>query len=627
MHARRTAGAALTAMVLVALYAPGTALAAGGHAPVVSADVLGIGGLVHGVFSSIGHAVVGALSWTVGLASQFILVTVGALVRLLIPHSWVHAGVQIMRWIVAVPDYAGQVTTPTGRHVYGFAGINDLRDLFEWLGIAIAPLTLIYATTRAMIGDGDPIAIPVLRIAAATIAIASYPYWWTQAAAAADQVTNVILSVPAVSAGLYRLMDYAVAGVALGGWQLMDLGLMAATALALLALIFLKVVLILLGALLYATGPVMIGLIPTRAGAALARAWASAAAMLLGLGIAWATVFAVGALLIGDSTTAGPLIAGNTTFGSLVGGLLLAVAGVASLWVCLKVAREAGAILRMQLSGLLVFAGAGSGGSSSVPTTRARTTGASLRGYAQRLTAAAGAGVGELAVAGPAGARLAAAGRAGALVGRRGLVGTGMAAAGAGAGKAAPRAARMMQRSRAGAVAVRMARAGTAGWTTSRPATAGPREGTSARPKPDGASSRSGSVGRTDHPGVTMPSAGGREIPDTGHSDAPSARPRAPVGAGTRSESRTGDREHQAAAARAARATPDGADSGNATAPPRTVTPPAPQAPRAPVAPPAPKSPPPTAPSPRSPSRDAETSTPPQAPRRWPGRSDGEARG
>ena len=276
------------------LCAPAPALAAGGHVPVVSADVLGIGGLVSGVFSSIGHAVVGAFSWTVGLAGQFILVTVGALVRLLIPHSWVHAGVQIMRWIVAVPDYAGQVTTPTGHHVYGFAGINDLRDVFAWLGIAIAPLTLVYATTRAMIGDGDPIAIPVLRIAAATVAIASYPYWWTQAAAAADQVTNVILSVPAVSAGLYRLMDYAVAGVALGGWQLIDLGLMAATALALLALIFLKVVLILLGALLYATGPVMIGLVPTRAGAALARAWASAAAMLLGLGIAWATVFAVG---------------------------------------------------------------------------------------------------------------------------------------------------------------------------------------------------------------------------------------------------------------------------------------------------------------------------------------------
>ena len=65
-------------------------------------------------------------------------------------------------------------------------------------------------------------------------------------------------------------MDYAVDGVALGGWQLIDLGLMGAIGLELIGLIFLKVVVILLGALLYATGPVTIGLVPTRAGSALA---------------------------------------------------------------------------------------------------------------------------------------------------------------------------------------------------------------------------------------------------------------------------------------------------------------------------------------------------------------------
>ena len=72
--------------------------------------------------------------------------------------------------------------------------------------------------------------------------------------------------MPAVSRGLYKLMDYAVGGVALGGWQLIDLALMGAIALALLALIFLKVVIILLGALLYATGPLMIGLVATECG-------------------------------------------------------------------------------------------------------------------------------------------------------------------------------------------------------------------------------------------------------------------------------------------------------------------------------------------------------------------------
>ena len=78
-------------------------------------------------------------------------------------------------------------------------------------------------------------------------------------------------------------MLYAVDGVALGGWQLVDLGLMALVAIELLSLIFLKVVIILLGALLYATGPITIGLVATESGAAIARAWASAVVMLLAL--------------------------------------------------------------------------------------------------------------------------------------------------------------------------------------------------------------------------------------------------------------------------------------------------------------------------------------------------------
>ena len=261
MSSRR---AALLA-VCVLLAAPAPAFAAGPHAPVVAAGILGSLG---GVFGGIGHALLGAFSWTIGLAAKFILTTIAALVKLLIPHSWLHKGVQIMEWIVAVPDYAGKVSSPGGGHVYGFAGINALRDLFMWLGVAVAPLTLVYATSRAMLGESEPVALPTLRVLAICVVIVSYPYWWQQAAALADQVTHTILALPAVSRGLYKLMEYAVDGVALGGWQLIDLGLMGAIALALLALIFLKVVVILLGALLYATGPLMIGLVATEAGSA-----------------------------------------------------------------------------------------------------------------------------------------------------------------------------------------------------------------------------------------------------------------------------------------------------------------------------------------------------------------------
>ena len=100
-------------------------------------------GILGSIFGSIGHAVLGAFSWTIGLASKFILTTIGALVRMLIPRSWANEGVEIMEWIVAVPNYAGTVTSPDRPHrSYGFAGINALRDLFTWIGVGLLPLTL-----------------------------------------------------------------------------------------------------------------------------------------------------------------------------------------------------------------------------------------------------------------------------------------------------------------------------------------------------------------------------------------------------------------------------------------------------------------------------------------------------
>jgi hypothetical protein len=252
---------------VVSLAGPAPAAAsAGPHIPAVTAGILG------SIFGSLGHAVLGAFSWTIGLASKFILTTIGALVRMLIPRSWANKGVAIMEWIVAVPNYAGTVTTPAGRTVYGFGGINALRDLFTWIGVGLLPLTLLYGTTRAMLGERGHVAVPVARVLGVAAVLVSYPYWWTEAAAMTDTLTHMILTLPRVANGLHQLMLYAVDGVALGGWQLVDLALMAVVAIELLSLIFLKVVIILLGALLYTTNPITIGLVATESGAAIARA-------------------------------------------------------------------------------------------------------------------------------------------------------------------------------------------------------------------------------------------------------------------------------------------------------------------------------------------------------------------
>ncbi len=532
---------ALLLALVVLLLAPAPALAAGGQMPLAGADILSA---IGGVFGSIASAVPGAFTWTIGLATNFILTTIAALVHMLIPHSWVNKGLQIMEWIVAAPDYAGRITTPAGTQAYGFAGINALRDLFCWLGVAIAPLTLTYATSRAMLGQSEPVAIPLLRVLATAAVIVSYPYWWAQAAAVCDQVTHQILTVPDVSRGLCKLMDYAVDGVALGGWQLIDLGLMGATALCLLGLIFFKIVLILVGALLYATGPLMIGLVATESGGALARAWLSAVSMLFGLGVAWATLFAVGAVLIGDAGSAGPLVAGNSAFGGLVGGLLLAVSGLASLWLCLKAGREAVGLLRMQLAGLLILSRhtttVGNTTAASASASRTRTTSQSLRDYRARLSRATSAAAGELARAGAGGAAIASSARAAGYAGRRGLLGTAAAAVRAGAVRGAPGGEALLSRSRAGAVAARIARAGTAGWqshpavgqtqTHAKPTPAPtPAPATAARQASSGAAAGASTTTTTRQPQDKAPATGHTVTPTSTRQDEDRTQPPKPA--------------------------------------------------------------------------------------------------
>lgn len=514
MRATRIAGRASATALGMVLLTSAPALAAGVHAPSVSpADVLGIGHAVGGVFGGIGHAVLGAFSWTFGLATKFILVTLGAVVKLLIPRSWANQGVQIMQWIVQVPNYAGRITSPAGQRVYGFAGINELRDLFTWIGMALLPLTLVYSTSRAMIGHGDHVAIPIIRVLVLGAALISYPYWWSQSSALVNQLTHTVLSVPAVTSGLHKLMLYAVDGAALGGWQLIDLGLMAAIAIELLGLIFLKVAIVLLGALLYATGPITIGLIPTEAGAAITRAWASAAITLLALPIVWAAVFAVGAVLINDAGTAGPLLAGHSNIGSLLGGILLAVAGLASLWVCLRAAREAGGLLRVQVGGLLALSHARSTVSSQSAARPNITAARSLRNFQTRVADTTATGSEPMARVGASNTRLARAAGLAAAVGRRGVVGTAGATGRAGIAYGAAGSAALIGRARAGAVAAQMARAGTASWqrpsmsqatTGSQPATNQPSAAPTTGPTPtsngqshDG--SRAGTPRREDH--------------------------------------------------------------------------------------------------------------------------------
>jgi hypothetical protein len=369
------------------------------------------------IFGKVAGAVLGAFSWTVGVAGKFILVTLASLVRMLIPRSWAQVPIEVFDWIVEIPNFAGQITSPTGQSAYGFAGVNAMRSLFGWIGIACLPLSLTWAGGRAILGADGPLAAPVLRVLGLAAILVFYPYLWAQAAALVDQLTHLILSPPVVVAGIRQLMAYAVEGTALGGWQLIDLALMAAIALELLALIFVKVVIVLVAAILYAIGPLLLGVVPTEAGARIARAWAGAVLTVLAIPVAWSVVFAIGAVLIGDTSTAGVLVGGSSTIAQLLGGVIVAIAGVATLWLCLRVSREAGGLIRGQLGVLHPTIATVRPGMSRSPQDRERAAkGAqAIRSFQTQVRSAAGTAAATAApVTGPAAAAA-----------RRGLVSAG----------------------------------------------------------------------------------------------------------------------------------------------------------------------------------------------------------
>ncbi len=472
-----TATLAAGVAILTCGVAPSGALAAGvGHAPAL--PVASLGSLLGGLAST----VLGGVSWTVNLAGSFILNLIGGLVKLLIPRSWIHQGLQILGWVVAVPDYTGRIAGPGGTRVYGFPGVNAMRGLYTWLGIAILPLTVVYATVRAATGQGDHVAVPLIRVVTVSIGVLSYSWLWGQAVALSNWVTTVILGLSAVTQGIYKMFTLLVSGSVLVGLPLVGELLLAAAGVGLLAMIFVKVVLILAGALVYAIGPLMIGLAPTERGHAIARAWASLTVALFTIGILWASIFAIAAVLLNDAGGGALLLGGGTSVGRLFGGVVIAMAAIAGFYTNLKLTKAIGGVIAGQLAGVLAqvgghggirgLLGGAQGGGAAMPGPAGGGV-ASLRGFAAKLGGGAAGAAGALAPGARAGALLAAGAGAGGALARGGLIGAGGALAAHGlAGAARSNLGRAAGATRAGALATRIARGGRGGWSAAAASTA-----------------------------------------------------------------------------------------------------------------------------------------------------------
>jgi hypothetical protein len=420
-------------------------------------------GLIDDGLGAVKDVVLGGLTWSAETAGRFITTTLQGIADALIPDSWATHGADLIQWIVAAPNFAATISGPTGER-FAFAGFNDLRATMLWLGLALLPLTLLYAQTRATFGLDDHPMLPLARTLMIAIGLLGYVWLWRQACALTNQITAAVLGVPRVEHGLNRLLELMAGGAAAKGVPLIGVLALLAAAAMLVAMVFAKVILLVAGALVYVTGPLMFGIAPTERGEAAARAWATVAVGLFVLPLLWATVFAVGALFVGDSANADVIVGGDRTVGKMVGGLVLLMAGAGAFWLNLKLCKIGGGLLGGQVSGLLSSATRGGGGSArpAMPNLPARE---SLNRFGSKVRSALSSAAGSTGASGRLGAVAVGATRGAGVLARGGLMSASTAAGAAtwckGAGPSGlQRGAAALGAAKAGAVATRMERAG-----------------------------------------------------------------------------------------------------------------------------------------------------------------------
>lgn len=469
-------------------------------------------------FGWVKDQVIGGLQWGVEQAAGFVTNLLAGIADALIPDWLADEALNVVAWIVAIPNYAA---AGEGAGGFAFGGLNSLRATLTWVGVTLVPLTLTAAIGRSALGLGadHPVA-PLTRALSAIALVLLYPLAWGQLAAGVNHLTRAILRIPAVEHGLNEQFEFIVGAGALRGVPMLGALLLLFAAVLLVGLFVVKLMILVGGAVLYVTGVLMPGIAATERGQAVAQAWITATVGLMAIPVLWTVVFAVGALLMADAGTAASTVAGSDKLGKLVGGLMLAVGSIAATAVALKLATAIAGVVLGQVGGALALVGSrGTAAASAAGRNVASGAAAKLGVFGERVGGALRQTAGDHLTA--RGARAGALGAlgAGGLALRGGLI----AATKAGGRHAAASALgprRVAHRAPAGAVAGRLATSVRAGWTnpaaaprwsppvtSAKPAASDPPTTTSA-PRADTAPARgssSAAPSRPAHPAQTPP--------------------------------------------------------------------------------------------------------------------------
>ena len=278
----------------------------------------------------------------------------GALLSALTPSFLKHADIHTLEWLIALPNVADTAIWPT---------VARLEANMVWVAGAILPTTLIIATTRDTAFSLSFRAHPgnaLLRVIGAVFWLVLYRFGVANAVAFVNVLTHTMLSWSIVAQGLHRTVLVMFGGSVILGAGGVFLALLGLVALVFAVCLFaLKVLLLMVLAVLFVAGPLLIALTPLPTVGYLARGWLLALVGICLIPIGWCIIFATAGAISLDVTNLG----GGAHIGSRVVG---AFAALATFYIAVKWPLMVLGHVRGSLGGLGVRPGASSGSGSVV---------------------------------------------------------------------------------------------------------------------------------------------------------------------------------------------------------------------------------------------------------------------
>ena len=274
----------------------------------------------------------------------------GALLSALTPDFLKHADIDTLEWLVELPNVADTSVWPT---------VSRLEANMVWVAGALLPTTLIVATARdtalSLTFRANP-SSALLRVLGAVFWLVLYRFSFEHGVAFVNVLTHTMLSWSIVAQGLDRTVL-----VMFGGSLLVGAGGVFLALLGLIALVFaiclfaLKVLILMVLAILFVSGPLFIALTPLPAVDYLARGWLLAVIGVCLIPVGWCIVFATAGAISLDVTNLG----GGAHIGGRVVG---AFAALATFYIAFKWPLMVLGHVRGSLGGLGVRPGAATGG-------------------------------------------------------------------------------------------------------------------------------------------------------------------------------------------------------------------------------------------------------------------------